>query len=346
MAMLDKTVKEILERYGISPRDACWDCHGTWVILHKYLERIADKAGITFDAPEFVHTDAKSKESVLLVTGHMGDKSAWSIGEALPYNNKNSYPFAMAEKRGKDRVILKLAGLSGHVYSDEEADDFKRNRPSSPPPQSQEVRPGPPTSAPPVVESPLPPSSTSGYISMEDKENIIVQALEQSGKPMGNSDLRKATGLTQSQFSNAAKSLVEQGRILLEGERRAAKYRALNGSGQVVEESSLTSSIQEDSFAPAPPPIRPAPPRREEQPEEEGKTLMEVFADEDQKEKESPDTVIRFNNAIQRILKDGFTFVTVSEMVRQHTGCNDANQVIRENKLTSGLIEALEAYDG
>ena len=73
---------------------------------------------------------------------------------------------------------------------------------------------------------------------------------------------------------------------------------------------------------------------------------MEVFAEEDRKKQEEPDTVIRFNNAVQRILKDGFTFVAVSEMVRQHTGCNDANQVIRENKLTSGLIEALEAYDG
>ncbi len=31
----------------------------------------------------------------------------------------------MAEKRAKDRVILKLAGIHGLVYSEEEADDFK-----------------------------------------------------------------------------------------------------------------------------------------------------------------------------------------------------------------------------
>jgi transcription initiation factor IIF auxiliary subunit len=31
----------------------------------------------------------------------------------------------MAEKRAKDRVILKLVGLHGDVYSEEEADDFK-----------------------------------------------------------------------------------------------------------------------------------------------------------------------------------------------------------------------------
>ena len=54
----------------------------------------------------------------------MKDASEWSIGEASPYNNKNAYPFAMAEKRAKDRVILKLVGLHGDVYSQDEADEF------------------------------------------------------------------------------------------------------------------------------------------------------------------------------------------------------------------------------
>ena len=31
----------------------------------------------------------------------------------------------MAEKRAKDRVILKLAGIHGDAYSEEESDDFK-----------------------------------------------------------------------------------------------------------------------------------------------------------------------------------------------------------------------------
>ena len=35
----------------------------------------------------------------------------------------------MAEKRAKDRVILKLVGLHGDVYSEEEADDFKAAKP-------------------------------------------------------------------------------------------------------------------------------------------------------------------------------------------------------------------------
>jgi hypothetical protein len=40
------------------------------------------------------------------------------------------YVWAMAEKRAKDRVILKLAGLYG-VYSDEEISDISDLKPVS-----------------------------------------------------------------------------------------------------------------------------------------------------------------------------------------------------------------------
>ena len=64
----------------------------------------------------------------MLVKGKWNDKEEWTIGEAMPINidrgnNKQQYPFAMAEKRAKDRVILKLLGLHGHVYSQEEFGD-------------------------------------------------------------------------------------------------------------------------------------------------------------------------------------------------------------------------------
>jgi hypothetical protein len=36
----------------------------------------------------------------------------------------------MAEKRAKDRVLLKLLGFAGEVYSEEEADDFKAAKPA------------------------------------------------------------------------------------------------------------------------------------------------------------------------------------------------------------------------
>jgi hypothetical protein len=122
---LDPLLVEILSKYGVDPRDALWDCHGTWVCYHKYVEQIAARAGIEFYPPQIIEASSKDKVAVVCVTGSMGERREWSFGEASPGNNKNSYPFAMAEKRAKDRVALKLVGLHGLVYSEEEADDFK-----------------------------------------------------------------------------------------------------------------------------------------------------------------------------------------------------------------------------
>ena len=132
---LDKRVKELLAKYDINPREACWDCHGSWVIYHKFCEIIAAKSGIIFDPPNIIEASTEKQTVVLCVTGRMGDRVEWSFGEAAPNNLKGgakTFPYAMAEKRGKDRVILKLAGIHGLVYSEEEADDFKKGPSKAP----------------------------------------------------------------------------------------------------------------------------------------------------------------------------------------------------------------------
>ena len=126
---LPARLQEILKEIGLTERQAVWDCHGTPVVLHKALEKVAAHYNVVFDQPQIIACDVAAKEAVICVTGHMAEATEWSIGEAAPYNNKNSYPFAMAEKRAKDRVILKLVGLHGDVYSEEEADDFKAAKP-------------------------------------------------------------------------------------------------------------------------------------------------------------------------------------------------------------------------
>tara|TARA_R100000935_G_scaffold644_1_gene2356 strand:+ start:168 stop:851 length:684 start_codon:yes stop_codon:yes gene_type:complete len=122
-------VAETLKEIGMTSAQAGWDCHGTYVLLHKALEKVSVKFNIKFDKPEVLERNSEKRIASLLVMGHMGDKSEWSIGEASPSNNKNSYPYAMAEKRAKDRVILKLIGLHGDVYAEDEADSFKKERP-------------------------------------------------------------------------------------------------------------------------------------------------------------------------------------------------------------------------
>ena len=122
-------VADTLKEIGMTPSQAGWNCHGTYVLLHKALEKVAVHRKIVFKEPTILECNSDKKVVSLLVTGNMGDKSEWSIGEASPSNNKNSYPYAMAEKRAKDRVILKLVGLHGDVYAEDEADSFKEERP-------------------------------------------------------------------------------------------------------------------------------------------------------------------------------------------------------------------------
>ncbi|MBY0299870.1 MAG: trna delta -isopentenylpyrophosphate transferase [Methylobacterium sp.] len=157
-ATTDKQIAEILATYGEPLAGNVWRVQGTAVIYHKALERIAVQARIRFDAPVIVR--AERDEAVILVTGHMpgpnGERTEWSIGEALIGVNyrvsgkQAAYVFAMAEKRAKDRVILKLAGLHGLLYSEDEADEFKTSRPDLQPARSQAARPEP---APQVEES-------------------------------------------------------------------------------------------------------------------------------------------------------------------------------------------------
>lgn len=127
---IPEKVVDVLKDIGETSQTATWDCHGTTVILHKALEKVAAHKNITFDAPVVIESNVEKKMVVVLVTGRYGDKTEWSFGEAAPYNLKNNYPFAMAEKRAKDRVILKLVGLHGDAYSETEADEFEQSKPS------------------------------------------------------------------------------------------------------------------------------------------------------------------------------------------------------------------------
>jgi hypothetical protein len=131
---LDK-IYEIFDKHGVDiEKDSIWEVQGTPVVKHKDVERLGAKLNISWEKPQVLR--AERDEAVIMVIGKMGDKLEWSIGEALiaregeiggNYKVKGkmaAYPYAMAEKRAKDRVILKLADLHGDVYSEDEADDF------------------------------------------------------------------------------------------------------------------------------------------------------------------------------------------------------------------------------
>ena len=93
------------------------------------IPRIAVEKGITFDRPAVIGCDLAEKSMVVCVFGTMGEKTEWTFGEASPANSKNAYFAAMAEKRAKDRCVLKLLAAHGDLYSEDEAEDFKRPNP-------------------------------------------------------------------------------------------------------------------------------------------------------------------------------------------------------------------------
>lgn len=130
MAAIPDHVKKFMAEYGVA-HDEIWPLPGgrSYAVKHSALERIAHKRAITFDPPQIIEADGANGVVTLLVTAHMGSASAWTFGEASPRNNKNAYAWAMAEKRGKDRCVLKLLNTHGAIYSEDEADDFKQVEP-------------------------------------------------------------------------------------------------------------------------------------------------------------------------------------------------------------------------
>jgi hypothetical protein len=134
MANLDPRIEEIRVKFGLKSDDF-WELpqrKGTWIAKHAALEVAAVKAGITFDTPQILEAYGEQGVVALSVVGKMDNRVEWSIGETNSSNYKTSgkqpsYPWAMAEKRAKDRVILKLIGIHGLVYSEDEG-DFKMTK--------------------------------------------------------------------------------------------------------------------------------------------------------------------------------------------------------------------------
>lgn len=135
---LDPRIEAIRNEYGLDASDF-WQIpqNKQWVCKHAALELVAVKANIEWSPPQIIEADTAAGIAVIAVSGLMGSRGEWATGEASPKNNKNAYPWAMAEKRAKDRVILKLVGLHGLVYSEDEADDFKQPVPEAPKPKAK-----------------------------------------------------------------------------------------------------------------------------------------------------------------------------------------------------------------
>ena len=119
-------MKELAKKYNLTQDDYWKESRsGKWIISHDACEKIADMEAIIFGPPQILNSEQNFVRMV--VSAKKGEVLMWSIGEADNKNCKNLYFGAMAEKRGKDRVILKLINAYEYgIYSDVEADNFQK----------------------------------------------------------------------------------------------------------------------------------------------------------------------------------------------------------------------------
>lgn len=127
---IDPRVKEVLQKQGFNWEECLWDCHGTWVMYHKYIEIAAAQNNITYNLHE-VEFDTKNKIAVIKCVANLDKQTVTTYGEAAPHNCKNSYTVAMAEKRAFDRAVLKLLGLHGFIYSEDEIEHTSKPAPAA-----------------------------------------------------------------------------------------------------------------------------------------------------------------------------------------------------------------------
>jgi len=134
-------VAQLLDKYNFLKKDDFYKekRSGKDIIKHHACERIARHEKIKYSEPRFLVV--QRDHSVLYCAATIGEgedlKMEWTVGEAdLKSNCFNQYVHSMAEKRLKDRLILKLIGVYGEIYSSEE--DFVDNLP-----KNQKIATGP-----------------------------------------------------------------------------------------------------------------------------------------------------------------------------------------------------------
>ena len=121
-------IKELLKKHKLTKNDV-WDCHGTWVVYHKSIEKIQRAEKIVILDLNLEYIDLALGSCVVKCTAVKDGFKVITFGECNPKNNRNSYPVAMAEKRSMDRAILKLAGMHGDFYSEDEM-NVQQNSPN------------------------------------------------------------------------------------------------------------------------------------------------------------------------------------------------------------------------
>jgi hypothetical protein len=121
--------RTLSEKYGLDPAVHFWKQKqsGLFIATYDAIMIIAENEGITFTQP-IQNWDALPNICIMITAMHPDGREVWTFGECSADNNRNVYPFAMAEKRAKSRGVLMLINAYQYgVKSEVESDDFKRD---------------------------------------------------------------------------------------------------------------------------------------------------------------------------------------------------------------------------
>lgn len=130
---VDPIVKNILNELKFNPDDCLWNKHNAVCMKHKYIEIAGQNKGVIIESLDEIEKNSKEGVVAIKCTASLDGNRVITYGEATPKNNTNAYPYAMAEKRAIDRAVLKLIGIHGFVYSEDEVDNNFESMPINKP---------------------------------------------------------------------------------------------------------------------------------------------------------------------------------------------------------------------
>ena len=119
-------IEELAEKYNLSATDDFWKHKqsGKWILTHDACTIISHKEEIKLESFDSLYQS--DNECRFLIGMSKDGRIVKSVGEAGKSNCTSKYLGCMAEKRGRDRCVLKLINAYEYgIYSEEESDDFK-----------------------------------------------------------------------------------------------------------------------------------------------------------------------------------------------------------------------------
>ena len=118
-------MKQLSKKYNLSQKDY-WKLKqsGKWILTHDGCSKIGHMEKIQLVDMEVVNSERDFVR--VIITMKKGDVIVKTFGESDTKSNYNPYHGCMAEKRGRDRAILKLINAYEYgIYSEVEAEEFK-----------------------------------------------------------------------------------------------------------------------------------------------------------------------------------------------------------------------------